>query len=73
MKKTYLLRDLGCASCAAKMERSIGKIKGVNSVVINFFNGKMELDADENDFENILELSKKKIKKIERQVVIEEC
>lgn len=73
MKKTYLLRDLGCVSCAAKMERSIGKIKGVNSVVINLFNNKMELDADENDFQNILELSKKKIKKIERQVVVEEC
>ena len=73
MKKTYKLKDLGCANCAAKMERSIGKIKGVNSVTINFMTGKFELDAIDEEFESILELSKIKIKKIERQVVVEEC
>ena len=73
MKKIYKLKDLGCANCAAKMERSIGKIKGVNSVNINFMTGKLEIDANDEDFENIIELSKIKIKKIERQVVVEEC
>lgn len=73
MKKTYLLKDLGCASCAGKMEHSIGKIKGVNSVTINFMTAKMELDASDDDFENIFKESVKKIKKIERQVEIKEC
>lgn len=73
MKKTYKLKDLGCANCAAKMERAISKIKGVNSVNINFMTGKLEIEAADDEFEKIMELSKIKIKKIERQVVIEEC
>lgn len=29
MKKTYMLEDLDCANCAAKMEEAISKIDGV--------------------------------------------
>lgn len=73
MKKTYILKDLGCASCASKMEHSIGKIKGVKSVNINYMTAKMELEASDEDFEDILIQSAKKIKKIERQVELKEC
>ena len=36
MKKVIRLQDLDCANCAAKMERGIEKIKGVNSVSVDF-------------------------------------
>ena len=73
MKKTYKIKDLECASCAAKMERSVGKINGVNSVNINFMNGKMEIDGEDEKFDVIVKLADKKCKKIERQVKLEEC
>ncbi len=73
MKKTYKIKDLGCASCAAKMERSVGKINGVNNVNINFISGKMEIDGEDEKFDEIVELANKKCKKIERQVKLEEC
>ena len=37
MKRTIKLRDLDCAHCAAKMEREIQRIDGVQSAQINFF------------------------------------
>ena len=36
MKKVCKLEDLDCANCAAKMERAIAKIDGVESVNISF-------------------------------------
>ena len=29
MRKTYMLEDLDCANCAAKLERAIREIEGV--------------------------------------------
>ena len=31
MKKTYKLKDLDCANCAAKMECAINKLEGVDA------------------------------------------
>ena len=36
MKKVYKLQDLDCANCAAKMERAINKIDGVEAASVNF-------------------------------------
>ena len=36
MKKVYRLEDLDCANCAAKMERAISKIEGVQSASVSF-------------------------------------
>ena len=36
MKKTFQLRDLDCANCAAKMEDAIQRIDGVHSATISF-------------------------------------
>lgn len=46
MKKTYKLENLGCASCAQKMEAAIGKLEGVNSAKVNFMLAKLTLEAD---------------------------
>lgn len=65
MKKVYKLEDLDCANCAAKMERAIAKIDGVNSVSISFMGQRMSIDADDARFDEILREAAKVCKKIE--------
>ena len=65
MKKTFALEDLECAHCAAKMETAINKIDGVNSASISFMAQKLTIKAEEKDFDKILKLAQKAIKKVE--------
>ena len=72
MRKNYILKNLGCAHCAEKMERAVGKIKGVHEVSITFMTQKMYIEADDASFENIIEEASKAINKIEKDVEIVE-
>ena len=65
MKKVYRMSGLDCANCAAKMERAIGKIKGVTSAEISFMSQRLTLDADEVLLPDILEQVKKCVKKVD--------
>ena len=65
MKYVYKMEDLDCANCAAKMERGIKAIDGVNNCTVSFMTQKMMLDADDNRFAQILELAKKAIAKVD--------
>ena len=65
MKKVFQLEDLDCANCAAKMERAIAKIDGVDSVSISFMAQRMAIEADEARFEEIMERVAKACKKVE--------
>ena len=65
MKKVFVIEDLDCAHCAAKMEEAISKLDGVNEVSISFLAQKLTLDADDAEFETIIKKAKKIIKKIE--------
>lgn len=65
MTKIFKLENLDCANCAAKMERSIQSIKGVNNCTVSFMTQKMMLDADDNRFAEILELAKAAIAKVD--------
>ena len=65
MRKVFLLEDLDCAHCAAKMEDAIRKIEGVNEVSIAFLTQKLTLDADDALFDKVLEKAAKVIRKIE--------
>lgn len=47
MKKTFRLDGLDCANCAAKMEKAILKLEGVQSATVSFFAQKLVLEADE--------------------------
>ena len=69
MKKTYKI-EVDCANCAAKMERSISKISGVNSVSISFLTQKLSIDADDERFDEIMIEAAKACKKIERGCII---
>ncbi|HIT78163.1 MAG TPA: heavy-metal-associated domain-containing protein [Candidatus Limihabitans stercoravium] len=65
MKKNFKMQDLDCANCAAKMERAIAKIDGVNSVSISFMGQRMSIEAEESCFEEVMEKVVKACKKVE--------
>ena len=65
MKKNYKLEDLDCANCAAKMERAVAKIDGVNSVSISFMTQRMVIEADDSRFDEIMDQVVKICKKVE--------
>ena len=71
MVKKVKLHDLCCANCAAKIEDKVSKIKGVESVTVNFLTEKMILDVDEEQFEAIKGEIEKIVHKIEPDVEIE--
>ncbi len=65
MKKTYLLEDLECANCAAKMEAAINRLDGVTSASISFMTQKLVLETECDDQSEILKAAQRIIKKIE--------
>ena len=65
MKKKFKLQDLDCANCAAKMEESIKKIDGVNDAVVSFMTQKMILDAEDSQFDEVLQAAVKCIANVE--------
>lgn len=65
MKKTYKLHELDCANCAAKMECAIKSIDGVKDAKISFMAQRLTIEADDAQFENIVEEAAKVCKKIE--------
>jgi len=43
---TYKITGLDCGNCAARLEKAIGKVKGVKNVTINFVTGKVSIDVN---------------------------
>jgi len=54
MKKKFKLEDLDCANCAAKMEEGIKKIEGVNDANVSFLAQKLTIDAEDENFDEIM-------------------
>ena len=70
MRKSFKLRDLDCANCAAKMEDAIRKLDGVNSSTVSFMTQNLTLDADDARFDEILQQAAKVCKKVEPDCTI---
>lgn len=70
MKKKFKLEDLCCANCAAKMEDGIQKLPGVKSANINFMMQKLTVEADDDQFDAVMENVVKLCKKIEPDCTI---
>lgn len=70
MKKRFMIEELCCANCAAKMEAEIRKLDGVQSANINFLTQKLTLEAEEDQFEALLEQADRIIRKIEPDCVL---
>ncbi len=65
MKFVYEIEDLDCAHCAAKIEKAIAKIAGVESVSVSFLAQKMTLEADERLIGDIMKRAVAVCKRIE--------
>ncbi len=65
MKKKFKLQDLDCANCAAKMEAGIKKINGVQDASVSFMTQKMMIEAQEEDFDRIMQEVVKVCAKVE--------
>ena len=70
MKKTFVLDDLDCANCAAKIENAVREIEGVISASVSLMSGKLFLEAEEERFEEILNAAEKLIAKVDSDVTL---
>jgi len=70
MKQVFRLEGLGCAHCAAKMEKAVGKLDGVSGATVNFMTAKMVIVADDDKAESVADAAARIIKKIEPDVVV---
>ena len=68
--KIYLLENLGCAHCAAKMEEKIGEIPGISQAVITFATKQLRVTAEQP--EEHLEEIRRICTSIESQVIVVE-
>ena len=65
MRKTFVLEELDCAHCAAKMEDAIRGLAGVSHVSVNFLTQRLTLEAEDGVFEKVLKQAVKICRKIE--------
>lgn len=72
MKKTFILEELDCANCAAKIEEAVGKIDGVTSASVTFLTQKMKVELDDAKEADIVSEIKAIVKKFEPDVNVVE-
>ena len=65
MKKVFKLEDLDCANCAAKMERAINKIDGVQAASVSFMAQRLSVEAGEARFEEIMDKIERTCRRVE--------
>ncbi len=71
MKKSFKLKGLDCANCAAKIEEHVKKIDGVEDVSVSFMTQKMTVEISSED-EEIFKKIKKVVKREEPDVKVDE-
>ena len=71
MKKVFKMIDLDCANCAAKMERAISALDGVQKATVSFMAQKLTLEADDARFDEIVKEAVKAAKKAEADFEME--
>ena len=72
MRKIFIVENLCCANCAAKIEAAISRLPGVEMASLNFISGKMAVVAEDSVFDGFLALANETAKKIESDCVITE-
>ncbi len=70
MKKTFLLEDLDCANCAAKIENALNEIDEVVSASVSFMSQKLTLEASEENFEIALQKAEKVLNRVDPDVTL---
>ena len=70
MKKALKLEGLDCANCAAKIERDVSKLNGVNKASVSLMTQRMIIEAEDGAMPAVIESAKKIVIKYEPDVVI---
>ena len=65
MRKSFKVNGIDCANCAAKLERNLAKIKGVESVAVVFATSKLIMEAPDDKFDAIMDEAVAVAKKLE--------
>lgn len=65
MKKVYKITDIDCANCAAKLERALAKVEGVQNVSISFLSQRLALEAEDGRFEEVFDNVVKVCRRVE--------
>lgn len=65
MRKEYILENLDCPTCAAKIERTVAAIDGVDACTVSFLTTKMVLEAAEDKIPAIEKAARAQIRRIE--------
>ncbi len=69
-QKTYLVENLGCANCGAKMEAAINKLEVVHEATLTFATKKLKVSA--SDYTNLRERMEEICNGIESGIVLRE-
>lgn len=71
MKKVYKITDIDCANCAAKLERALAKVEGVQNVSISFLSQRLALEAEDGRFDEVFDNVVKVCRRVEPDCKIE--
>ena len=55
MKKSFKLDEIDCANCARELQDELTRLEGVKSVSVNFMTQKLTLEAEDNEFKEVLD------------------
>ena len=55
MKKSFKLDEIDCANCARELQYELTRLEGVKSVSVNFMTQKLTLEAEDNEFDEVLD------------------
>lgn len=72
MRKVYLLEDLCCANCAAKIEKKVAALDGVDSASVNFLTTKLVMEVQESLAGDLDAAVRKIVRKVEPDVTVTE-
>lgn len=70
MTQTYKIRNLGCAACAAKMERKIKALPGVLDARVNSITQKLTLRTDSTQINDLVRQAGDIIKSLEPDALL---
>ncbi len=66
MRKSYAMEELDCANCAAKMERAINKLPGVEKATVTFMTSRLSLVvADDVDLADLMQKVQKEVSRVD--------
>ena len=65
MKKSFKVKGIDCPNCAAKVEKHLNKIDGIEQAIVNFTTERMSIIAPEDKIDAIIQESIKIVKELE--------